>query len=236
MKRVKRKKEMRNIFLRYFGLQRCYIPKFLIKNSHCLYDKVVADLIVSKFFNFEDFTFLQVDGYDGLSNDIIKPLMNRISMRGVIAEPQSNVYDSLKESYNNYENISVIDSGVSDSDCVREFYQTNGYSSQVCSLNKEHLLKHKIPIRDIISTKVKFLTIKSIIDIHKLGDLNLLQVDAEGHDFRIIKSIDFDVLKPQIIRFESDHMSNVELNEILGILAFYNYKFYTESRDITAIL
>lgn len=83
---------------------------------------------------------------------------------------------------------------------------------------------------------MKFLTIKSIVDIHKLGDLNLLQIDAEGHDFKIIKSIDFNVLKPQIIRFESDHMSNVELNEILGILASYNYKFHTESRDITAII
>ena len=236
MKRIKRKKEIRNIFLRYFGLQRCYIPKFLIKNNQELYDKVVADIIVSKFFDFEDFTFLQVGGYDGLSNDIIKPLMNRISMRGVIAEPQSNVYDSLKESYSDNKNISVIDSGVSDSDCIQEFYQTNGYSSQVCSLNKEHLLKHKIPLQDIIATKVKFLTINSIIDMHKLGNLNLLQIDAEGHDFRIIKSIDFDVSRPQIIRFESDHMSNVELKEILGILVFYKYKFYTESRDITAIL
>ena len=98
------------------------------------------------------------------------------------------------------------------------------------------MLKHKIPLQDIIATKVKFLTINSIIDMHKLGNLNLLQIDAEGHDFRIIKSIDFDVSRPQIIRFESDHMSNVELKEILGILVFYKYKFYTESRDITAIL
>ena len=52
MKRIKRKKEIRNIFLRYFGLQRCYIPKFLIKNNQELYDKVVADIIVSKFFDF----------------------------------------------------------------------------------------------------------------------------------------------------------------------------------------
>lgn len=157
-------------------------------------------------------------------------------MIGAIAEPQRNVYDSLKESYSNNKNISVIDSAVSDSDSVQEFYQTNGYSSQVCSLNKNHLLKHKIPLRDIIATKVKFLTIQSIIDMHKLGDLNLLKIDAEGHDFRIIKSIDFDVLKPQIIRFDSDHMSNVQLKEILEILVFYNYKFFTENRDITAIL
>ena len=83
---------------------------------------------------------------------------------------------------------------------------------------------------------VKFLTIKSILSMHNFDKLNLLQIDAEGHDYTILKSIDYDLIKPQIIRFETTHMSKSGLNEVLEVMSSHNYKFHPENRDITAIL
>ena len=196
----------------------------------------MLDIIKSKIIETENFTFLQVGGFDGSSNDIMKPLLKRFPIRGIIAEPQDNVFSSLKANYKNFNGVSVVKLGVSDVDCTKKFYQTIGYASQVCSLDKDHLLKHKIPKQDIASKMVKFLTIKSILSMHNFDKLNLLQIDAEGHDYTILKSIDYDLIKPQIIRFETTHMSKSGLNEVLEVMSSHNYKFHPENRDITAIL
>ena len=232
----KTKKGIRDNFLKYFGLQRSYVPKLLIANKHLLYSEAVLDIIKSKIIETEKFTFLQVGGFDGSSNDIIKPLLKKFPIRGIVAEPQDNVFSSLKANYKSFNGVSVVKLGVSDVDCTKKFYQTIGYASQVCSLNKDHLLKHKIPKQDITSKMVNFLTIKSILSMHNFDKLNLLQIDAEGHDYTILKSIDYDVIKPQIIRFETTHMSKSRLNEVLEVMSSHNYKFHPENRDITAIL
>ena len=231
----KTKKEIRDIFFKYFGLQRSYVPELLIANRNLIYQETVLDIIKSKIIDIENFTFLQVGGFDGSSNDIIKPLLQKFTIRGVIAEPQENVFASLKSNYKEFDCVSVVNLGVSDQDCIKKFYQTSGYASQVCSLNKNHLLKHKIPKRDIITKMVNFLTIQSILKMHDYEQLNFLQIDAEGHDYAIIKSIDYSVMKPQIIRFEANHMSKSELSEVLETLSSHNYKFHPENRDITAI-
>ena len=70
----------------------------------------------------------------------------------------------------------------------------------------------------------------------EMGKLDFLQIDAEGHDFSIIKSINFTNNRPGIIRFEAAHITQNKLSELLSILSDYEYLFFIEGKDITAIL
>ncbi len=66
--------------------------------------------------------------------------------------------------------------------------------------------------------------------------IDLLQIDAEGYDHQIIRSINFERVKPVIIRFEHMVLSQKERNECLSLLASQGYRFLLEDNDTTAYL
>jgi hypothetical protein len=70
----------------------------------------------------------------------------------------------------------------------------------------------------------------------RLDGVDLVQIDAEGYDWPIIRSIEFSVLRPAILRFEYRNMQSCDADECLGFLASHGYRFLVEPRDIIAIL
>ena len=69
-------------------------------------------------------------------------------------------------------------------------------------------------------------------DVHSI---DVLQIDAEGYDYEIIKQVDFDLVQPNIIRFEHMHLSDEDLNECINKLAPLGYRFINEGLDTIAI-
>ena len=49
---------------------------------------------------------------------------------------------------------------------------------------------------------VKCVKFSDFIKSKNIRSLDLLIIDTEGYDYEIIMSIDFEILKPNIIRFE----------------------------------
>jgi hypothetical protein len=68
-----------------------------------------------------------------------------------------------------------------------------------------------------------------------LQHVDLIQIDAEGYDWPIIRSIDFSRLHPAVIRFEYRHMSSSDADTCLSLLARHGYRLIVESRDIIAV-
>jgi hypothetical protein len=64
--------------------------------------------------------------------------------------------------------------------------------------------------------------------------VDVIQIDAEGYDWPIIRSIDFARLRPRILRFEYRHMRPNDAAACLLYLAGHGYRFVVESRDIIA--
>jgi hypothetical protein len=63
----------------------------------------------------------------------------------------------------------------------------------------------------------------------------MIQIDAEGYDWPIIRSIDFTRIRPRILRFEYRHMSDADADECIAHLASHGYRFILESHDIIAV-
>jgi len=66
--------------------------------------------------------------------------------------------------------------------------------------------------------------------------VDLLVIDAEGWDYEIIRSIDFAAVRPRIIRYEHQVLSERDRNACLALLAAQGYRFLLEDADTTAIL
>jgi hypothetical protein len=65
-------------------------------------------------------------------------------------------------------------------------------------------------------------------------DIDLLQIDAEGFDYEIILSIDFNAVRPAIVHYEHMVLSEPNRNACLELLAGHGYRFFLQDNDTLA--
>ena len=82
------------------------------------------------------------------------------------------------------------------------------------------------------SLKKKIITKKFDDIIQKITNLpkiNFLNIDCEGHDYRVLSSIDLDHYSPELICIETHKVNNEETimyQNIIKLLKNYNYKIF----------
>ena len=114
-------------------------------------------------------------------------------------------------------------SAVSDKNIKTKFYTTQEYGVG-STLEKDFIKKENNVLQEkIISTK----TLNEIIENspYKNKEIDLLNIDVEGLDFKVLCSLDFNIYNPKIIIIES-HIKNIDLilkSEIYLFLTKKNY-------------
>lgn len=230
------KRIARDVFLRRMKLERSYRPAALFRNPGWIFDDYLKLAVAHHLRTRPDFAFLQVGAFDGVSNDPIHPLVQAFGLRGIIVEPQTQAFEALKKRYADHPQVVLVNAAVADANGSRDFYTADSGPIQQASFDKAHLLKHRIPADRIVSQKVRCVTITSLLEEHGFDRLDLVQIDAEGYDAEIVRTIDFGHVTPRIIRFEHAHLKDDDCDACVGMLASHGYRFMTERRDIIAIM
>jgi hypothetical protein len=106
----------------------------------------------------------------------------------------------------------------------------------LASLNPEHLKKHGVPAEFIVQERVDAFTLMEIIEDSGLNHLDLLQIDTEGFDAEVVKMINFDKIRPSIIKYEVRHLSDVDASTTEALLKSHDYKLFNEGGDKIAVL
>ena len=70
---------------------------------------------------------------------------------------------------------------------------------------------------------------------YEINKLDLLQIDAEGYDFELLKIFPFSKVTPRIIHFEHLHLNETDRDASLKFLHNLGYYFVLEYFDITAV-
>jgi len=226
---------VRDVFLRRLGLERSYRPPALLRHTEWNFDFPLKLAVAYGLQVRPSFTFLQVGAFDGVVNDSIQPLVRQFGLRGIVVEPQLAVIDKLKATYAAYPQVSFVNAAISDARGTREFFIDKRGPVQHASLQRSHMLKFGVPPDQIESVQVPCVTIAEVLAQHGLQRCDLIQIDAEGNDYDIVRAIDFAAVNPLIIRFERDHMNDAESEECLGLLAAHGYRFIGERHDIIAL-
>jgi FkbM family methyltransferase len=106
----------------------------------------------------------------------------------------------------------------------------------IASLDKNHYLKSKVDRIDIIEELVKAETLNSILDENpSLKDIDYLQIDTEGFDYEVLKMVDFKLLNPKMIKFESVNLNLKEKIASKNLLIKYGYYNFDEFGDTISI-
>jgi len=151
----------------------------------------------------------------------------------LLVEPVPYNYNILKEDFKNNKNIHICTNAVFSENKIRKFYYVKEnsipklgkhWASGIGSFNKNHILEHKtkrfkIEDHDIVEIEIEFITFDSLIKKYSIKSIDKLQIDAEGAEYEILKSINFKTIEIKSIQFESKHFDGTfkegpKLNEI----------------------
>lgn len=224
----------RNILFRHLGIQRCYTPMLLTRSPELTVRSWLPYVVAHELANNPQFTFLQIGAFDGVGDDDLRSLITAHPLRGVLLEPQPLAFSQLQEVYQDQPQLLLLNAAIADREGHRELFCQRGAASMAASFDREHLRRHGIADEDIVAERVVCHTVDSALRAAGLDHVDLIQIDAEGYDYEIIRSIDFSRVRPAIVRFEYRNLSARDADACLNLLASHGYRFFVEPRDIIA--
>lgn len=190
-------------------------------------------------------TFLQIGGYDGKTSDPLYDFLIRSeNIRGVIMEPQEDIFPLLQKNYKGKDKILPLnaaihwESGIKDFYSIRKDIKISKDVYQLSSFDRNTIAEHAKYVRGleryITTIPVKCLTLEHVITCYDLIPVDMIQIDTEGFDYEIIKMINALNVWPLMLRFESVHLKEREISEISLLLEKNNYIYFKEDLDIVA--
>ena len=160
----------------------------------------------------------------------------------ILVEPVPYNINILKKKYSSFRNINICSNVIYNEDKIDNFYFVKEdsisklgkhWASGIGSYDKSHILNHKskrfnISESDISEIKIEFITFDSLIRQYQVGSIDKLQIDIEGAEYEVLKSIDFKKIKIKKMLFESKHFDGTfkegkKLSEIKEKLISANY-------------
>jgi FkbM family methyltransferase len=138
----------------------------------------------------------------------------------LLVEPMSIHNENLKSFYGWVNNLfveNVVIDDESNSEITFYYHLDDGPGYEVSSLDPKHIYERHTHLSEdrITSIKIKSLNINDLFKKYNLTNIDILFIDAEGHDDKIIKSINFDDFNINKIYFENLHIKNIEIYDIL---------------------
>lgn len=195
----------------------------------------------------ENLTFLQIGAYDGLQADPLYRFIKRFHWRGVLVEPMPDAFAKLQETYRGESQLQLLNVAIDSVDGSRPLYHLRRDASglptwapMVASFDREVLMRHGPQISgisDLIqSTEVACCSFETILERTGLSQIDLVQIDAEGWDYEILKLIDFERVRPRIVNYEHAHLKADDWEAAVNLLAAHGYRTSIGKYDTVAYL
>jgi FkbM family methyltransferase len=189
--------------------------------------------------------FIQVGAFDGLANDPLHDLIVDQGWRGVLVEPQPDAFERLQQTYAGVEGLTFLNVAVTDQPGPITFWRIGGsepddpwWRGQVSSFSREHVERH-IGDRPHLASRIEGITVPTMSLAEVFGKatrpVQVLQVDAEGHDAAIVDSLDLGLHHPTIVRFEHRHLRPAAHARTVNRLAAFGYRTAVNEDDTIAM-
>jgi FkbM family methyltransferase len=190
--------------------------------------------------------FVSVGSNDGVKNDPIYPFLKNNNWSGIMIEPLPENFKILYQNFAGNDKIKLLNIAINEKDGFMPFYfvkevlddEPNWYG-QVASFDYNTFIKNIEVIPELMlrigTVSIEGKTFSSLIDIESESKIDLLMIDTEGYDWRILKTFPFELQNPNIIIFEYQWISAYEFKEATKHLIHLGYKVYYNNEDCIAI-
>jgi FkbM family methyltransferase len=160
------------------------------------------------------------------NDDFYDLVKNNTDTKLILVEPLKVHNKSLEECYSNFKNKYIENIIINDNPNERTskiYYHKfdgleYGNNYELASLNKQHSLniRGEYSEEDLICEEIPSLTLNQLFEKYGIYEIDILCVDTEGYDEKIIKSIDFEKFKINEIYYENLHCNIDDLRNFLS--------------------
>jgi FkbM family methyltransferase len=197
--------------------------------------------------------FLEIGAMDGVSFDPLYAAARKFGWRGILIEPLQDLFEKLKDNYQNDSRLVFENVAISDTYETRTIYrvpyavvkagQVADWAAGIASfyLNRNAIGGLGTFPQDydrirpfIVQEAVQCVPLQALLDRHSVERIDLVQIDTEGHDYHILKQIDLKRYKPYVVRFEARNLPSEERDAALGKLVEHGYDCYWDADDVIA--
>ena len=216
--------------------ERGHKPHFLRQHPE-LEVRDLLELVVTRYARCDsEFFFVQIGAFDGRRGDPLFQLVRQRDWRGILVEPQSAAFELLQKNYECQPGLQFFNVAIGSEDGELTLYTRRDGPTSIASTQRHLLVKPGFFRDEVIACTVPCWTLSTLLDrAHAPDRLDLLQIDTEGFDYEIIRSIDFQRVTPTIIRYEHQILSAHDRDACLKLLAENGYRFFLEDCDTTAV-
>jgi FkbM family methyltransferase len=211
-----------------------YCPRQLLERDH-LRRIGLDDVICRRMFEFgQEFTFIQIGAFDGITADPLHKYITRCGWRGVLIEPQPRPAAQLRELYRDNGRIVVLQAALDCRSGKRTLYIVESdrvptWARGMASYQRDNILKNSYLVPEL-EAMIKEITVncipfEDVMQRLQSDRLDLLQIDAEGADGYILSLFPFDRVKPAIVHWESKNLTRSQQEEALDMLSKHGYRF-----------
>lgn len=180
-------------------------------------------------------SFVQVGANDGMFGDPLRGYVLSRGWRGVLVEPQPRVFEKLKANYaacSNrliFENLAISDQATLtlylpplELDGCDKVYAESIVSSDARVISRQIGMGE----RQLQKVVVPAMTLDQLFAKHRITDLDVLQIDAEGYDWQVLQTLDLGRVRPRLIQMETGHLSRRALADMAHHLNGAGYLLY----------
>ena len=198
--------------------------------------------------------FVQVGSNDGFSNDPFCDWVIRSNTHAYFFEPVPSCFSRLVANYmsrvstSNQSRLHFFNEAVTEEESDLVFFSVSDEAQselgprlpywwdQLGSFDRFHITKHLDGMLEpfIVETQVKTVSLAGFIEREGLQRIDVLHIDAEGHDFKVLSSLDFDRIKPRIILIEHKHLSESDRQSLFELLGRWGYRVRQFQSDLLA--
>lgn len=194
----------------------------------------------------EDFFFVQIGANDGIRADPLRPIIKKYRLKGVMVEPLPDMYEDLVANYKGFPDLQFVNAAISEHAGDFSLYRfrreanVEDWFHGTASFDREKVrrqarLYNLDPDEVIEKIIVSSMTFKQLLSEHQIAKYNLLQVDTEGYDYRILQMALAEDLRPEIIYFENAFFNFSENFFIENLLRDKGYRCLDVGRDTIAM-
>ncbi len=195
--------------------------------------------------------FVQVGSNDGKQGDPLHDIIvENKNWTGIFIEPVEFLFERLKRNYGNSDRFIFVKQAIAANRGLVEFFYVSQnakaelgdalpyWYDQLGSFDKNHILKHLYGILEpyTISEKINTIPLQDIFDKYKVKRTDLIHIEAEGYDYKILSTIDFSRHKSSVILYEHNHLSDIESKTAETLMKKQGYSCVRYGSDTLATL
>jgi len=193
--------------------------------------------------------FVKVGAGDGITGDPCSDiLLANTNWRGLLIEPVPYCFDRLRANFQDSRRFSLEQIAIGapagegsfyyvDAKAIQSIPNLPAWFDQLGSFDRNHIMKHLDGVLDsfIMECKVQVCPLSDVLMRNGIKEVHLLHVDAEGHDYEVLKTLDFAKYAPLSIFIEHKHLSGTQKTEMMLLLRKHGYSVRDCGEDYFAI-